>query len=93
MNLNKIIVYLKNNYYVLYFIGFAVIFTGFKINKFICIIGFILILILGFLDLYQVIKRVNFAKIYNLLIFFGLYYIAEFFSRHIIYTTVNYMPD
>ncbi|EAI6780008.1 hypothetical protein FUD75_08730, partial [Campylobacter jejuni] len=64
-----------------------------KINKFICIIGFILILILGFLDLYQVIKRVNFAKIYNLLIFFGLYYIAEFFSRHIIYTTVNYMPD
>ncbi|MBZ7974608.1 hypothetical protein H2252_04365 [Campylobacter sp. RM9754] len=94
MNLNKIMNYLKNPFILSYIAGIFVLILSVKINNLIiAIVGYILLIIPAFIDLYQIIKRINIAKIYNLLVFFGLYCIAEFFSRDIIYNKVDYTPD
>ncbi|HIC3493740.1 TPA: hypothetical protein ACW4V7_000316 [Campylobacter coli] len=94
MNLNKIIIYIKNPFTLSYIIGIFVLILNVKINNLIIItMGYLLLIIPAFIDLYKITKRINIAKIYNLLVSFELYYIAEFFSRDIIYNIVGYTPD
>ncbi|ECP9409732.1 hypothetical protein FU704_07730, partial [Campylobacter jejuni] len=94
MNLNKIIIYIKNPFTLSYIIGIFVLILNVKINNLIItIMGYLLLFIPAFIDLYKITKRINIVKIYNLLVFFGVYLVAEFCSRYIIYTTINYIPD
>lgn len=65
----------------------------FKLHSFLLILGFILITIVTIIDLYHIIKKINLTKLYNILVFFGLYYIAEFFSRNVVYIVVDNVPD
>ncbi|EAB5399819.1 hypothetical protein BBS07_07995, partial [Campylobacter jejuni] len=88
MSLNKITTYLKNPFILSYIIGIFVLILSVKINNLIIvIIGYLLLIIPAFIDLYKITKRINIVKIYNLLVFFGVYLVAEFCSRYIIYTT------
>ncbi|ECP8852411.1 hypothetical protein ACMCYT_001800, partial [Campylobacter jejuni] len=90
MNLNKIIIYIKNPFTLSYIIGIFVLILNVKINNLIItIMGYLLLFIPAFIDLYKITKRINIVKIYNLLVFFGVYLVAEFCSRYIIYTTIN----
>ncbi|ECL7420758.1 hypothetical protein FTT49_08025, partial [Campylobacter jejuni] len=90
MSLNKITTYLKNPFILSYIIGIFVLILSVKINNLIIvIIGYLLLIIPAFIDLYKITKRINIVKIYNLLVFFGVYLVAEFCSRYIIYTTIN----
>ncbi|EAH7752559.1 hypothetical protein F1K99_07795, partial [Campylobacter jejuni] len=87
MSLNKITTYLKNPFILSYIIGIFVLILSVKINNLIIvIIGYLLLIIPAFIDLYKITKRINIVKIYNLLVFFGVYLVAEFCSRYIIYT-------
>ncbi|EAH6254475.1 hypothetical protein FSZ47_04175, partial [Campylobacter jejuni] len=89
MSLNKITTYLKNPFILSYIIGIFVLILSVKINNLIIvIIGYLLLIIPAFIDLYKITKRINIVKIYNLLVFFGVYLVAEFCSRYIIYTTI-----
>ncbi|EDP6072660.1 hypothetical protein FWZ29_06965, partial [Campylobacter jejuni] len=86
MSLNKITTYLKNPFILSYIIGIFVLILSVKINNLIIvIIGYLLLIIPAFIDLYKITKRINIVKIYNLLVFFGVYLVAEFCSRYIIY--------
>ncbi|WP_257396717.1 hypothetical protein [Campylobacter lari] len=79
-------------YHVLYLIG--IVFTlCFKLHSFLLIFGFILITIVTVIDLHHITKKINLTKLYNILVFFGLYYIAEFFSRNVVYIVVDNVPD
>ncbi|EAL5532881.1 hypothetical protein DRB91_08735, partial [Campylobacter jejuni] len=85
MSLNKITTYLKNPFILSYIIGIFVLILSVKINNLIIvIIGYLLLIIPAFIDLYKITKRINIVKIYNLLVFFGVYLVAEFCSRYII---------
>ncbi|EAI5528682.1 hypothetical protein BHH78_08055, partial [Campylobacter jejuni] len=82
MSLNKITTYLKNPFILSYIIGIFVLILSVKINNLIIvIIGYLLLIIPAFIDLYKITKRINIVKIYNLLVFFGVYLVAEFCSR------------
>ncbi|EAK4776218.1 hypothetical protein C8127_08500, partial [Campylobacter jejuni] len=84
MSLNKITTYLKNPFILSYIIGIFVLILSVKINNLIIvIIGYLLLIIPAFIDLYKITKRINIVKIYNLLVFFGVYLVAEFCSRYI----------
>ncbi|EAJ8140013.1 hypothetical protein BHT79_05170, partial [Campylobacter coli] len=77
MNLNKIIIYIKNPFILSYIIGIFVLILNVKINNLIIvIIGYLLLIIPAFIDLYKITKRINIVKIYNLLVFFGVYLVA-----------------
>ncbi|EDK0795577.1 hypothetical protein GFW33_08385, partial [Campylobacter jejuni] len=79
MSLNKITTYLKNPFILSYIIGIFVLILSVKINNLIIvIIGYLLLIIPAFIDLYKITKRINIVKIYNLLVFFGVYLVAEF---------------
>ncbi|AKJ53370.1 hypothetical protein CD56_03095 [Campylobacter lari] len=94
MNLNKIIIYIKNPFILSYIIGIFVLILSVKINNLIIItMGYLLLIIPAFIDLYKITKRINIAKIYNLFVFFGVYLVAEFCSRDIIYNIVDHTPD
>ncbi|EAI4527592.1 hypothetical protein D2G03_08055, partial [Campylobacter jejuni] len=81
MSLNKITTYLKNPFILSYIIGIFVLILSVKINNLIIvIIGYLLLIIPAFIDLYKITKRINIVKIYNLLVFFGVYLVAEFCS-------------
>ncbi|EAH8424053.1 hypothetical protein EVS21_07310, partial [Campylobacter jejuni] len=83
MSLNKITTYLKNPFILSYIIGIFVLILSVKINNLIIvIIGYLLLIIPAFIDLYKITKRINIVKIYNLLVFFGVYLVAEFCSRY-----------
>ncbi len=70
MNLNKIIIYIKNPFILSYIIGIFVLILNVKINNLIIvIIGYLLLIIPAFIDLYKITKRINIVKIYNLLVF------------------------
>ncbi|EAH7069682.1 hypothetical protein EGS04_08680, partial [Campylobacter jejuni] len=77
MSLNKITTYLKNPFILSYIIGIFVLILSVKINNLIIvIIGYLLLIIPAFIDLYKITKRINIVKIYNLLVFFGVYLVA-----------------
>ncbi|KQI26049.1 hypothetical protein Y778_03135 [Campylobacter coli CVM 41904] len=73
MRVNKIIIYIKNPFILSYIIGIFVLILNVKINNLIItIMGYLLLFIPAFIDLYKITKRINIAKIYNLLVSFEL---------------------
>lgn len=83
MNLNKIIIYIKNPFTLSYIIGIFVLILSVEINNLIItIMGYLLLFIPAFIDLYKITKRINIAKIYNLLVFLDCIILLNFFKRY-----------
>lgn len=60
MRVNKIIIYIKNPFTLSYIIGIFVLILNVKINNLIIItIGYLLLIIPAFIDLYKITKRIN----------------------------------
>lgn len=82
MRVNKIIIYIKNPFILSYIIGIFVLILNVKINNLIIItMGYLLLIIPAFIDLYKITKRINIAKIYNLLVFLDCIILLNFFQE------------